>query len=110
MVPKSEHAFWLAGWVGSTELRRLLALHAQTLRTRDGHPLRLNHRELKDDRVPRDDHYRGARVTRHGLDAPLVPHERLQADYVDARAYPEEEADIWPMLRLPYRPFEDRNA
>jgi hypothetical protein len=114
MVPRSEWAFWVLGWVGSTQLRRMLSQHAKdVLRTADlpkGKPLRLNHKELKDDLEPRDAKYLGSRVTKLGVKAALVPHELIQRDYVGKRMYPDTEAEVWSMLELPWRPFTDRNA
>ncbi len=112
MVPRSEHAFWVAGWVGSTQLRRLLASHAHALRTPEGLMLKINHRELRDALDGEADKtYRGKRVTRLGhRNHPLVRRERVQRDYIQARMYPETEAEVWAMLELPWRPFEDRNA
>jgi hypothetical protein len=113
MVPRSEWAFWVLGWVGSTQLRRMLSQHAKdVLHTTDEEkrPLRLNHKELKDDKKPRDANYLGSRVTKLGLKAALVPHALIQRDYVGKRMYPECEAEVWSMLELPWRPFTDRNA
>jgi hypothetical protein len=73
------------------------------------HPLKLNHKYLSDTR-PDDPSYAGSRVTKHGLAAPLVPPERIQSDYIGKRLYPETERQVWEMLQLPWRPFEDRNA
>lgn len=51
-----------------------------------------------------------ARVTRRGVAFPLVPPDAVGRDYVGALQYPAEEAEVWGMLGLPYRPFCDRNA
>ena len=46
-------------------------------------------------------------LTKHGA---LVPAADMQRDYIDARAYPETEEELFALLRLPYRSPAERNA
>jgi hypothetical protein len=117
MVPRSELAMWMSGWVGSKELRKLVNKHAQTLVcTSDPNPLqrfKLNHRLLRDLRIlpngQPDPSYVAKRVTRLGVNAPLVAEEDVPRVFIGQEMYPREESEVWQMLQLPYRPFSDRN-
>lgn len=123
--------------MGSKELRKLMNLHAQarslrwnspqrslpaghfhqTLRSRTlgepGQAFKLNHRMLRDMRVlPNggwDASYRSKRVTRLGVEAPLVAEEDVAEVYIGQELYPRSEREVWDMLQLPYRPYYDRN-
>ena len=119
MVPKSDLAFWISAWIGSRELRRLLSLHARTLHCRgpDAHPqlqFKLNQMCLYGFHVTSDGQmdpsYLPRRVTRLGVDAPLVPETHVEEEYVAKKMYPVEEREVWDLLQLPWRPFCDRNA
>ena len=43
-------------------------------------------------------------------DGTHIPMVLKQRDYVEAKRWPREEVDIWPMIGLPYRPPCDRNC
>jgi hypothetical protein len=95
MVPRHQHAFWVLGWTGSAALERLLRQHVK-------HALGL---KLSNTALSTQD---GALlVTRDGGRVPAADAARA---YVAARAYPATERELWDMLRLPWRPPEDRNA
>ena len=95
VVPRHQFAYWVLGWTGSRELERLLRGHVHnTLK------LKLNNTAL----VTQDD---GELITRTGGRVPVA---RAVADYVQAKAYCEQERDIWDLIGVPWRPFEERNA
>ena len=95
VVPRSQFAFYVLAWTGSREIEKLLKRHAENALN-----LKLGTRSL----YARDDTFVVA------VDGTHIPMANKQRDYVDARRWPREEVDIWPMLGLPYRPPSDRNA
>ena len=95
VVPRSQFAFYVLAWTGSREIEKLLKRHAENALN-----LKLGTRSL----YARDDTFVVA------ADGTHIPMANKQLDYVEARRWPREEVDIWPMLGIPYRPPCDRNA
>ena len=106
MVPYHQRAFWLLGWTGSREFERLLRGYVRDelgkllFGAGAGVVLKLTNTALG---TADDKHV----VTKAGA---LVPAAHMQRDYIDARAYPETEEELFALLRLPYRSPAERNA
>ena len=106
VVPYHQRAFWLLGWTGSREFERLLRGYVKDelgkllFGAGTSVVLKLTNTALC---TADDEHV----VTKHGA---LVPAAHMQRDYVDARAYPESEEELFAPLRLPYRSPAERNA
>ena len=95
VVPRSQWAFYVLAWVGSREMEKLLKRHVEYVLN-----LKLGSRSL----YARDDTFVVA------ADGTHIPMALKQRDYVEAKRWPREEVDIWPMIGLPYRPPCDRNC
>ena len=106
VVPYHQRAFWLLGWTGSREFERLLRGYVKDELAKllfgagTTVVLKLTNTALG---TADDAHV----LTKHGA---LVPAAHMQRDYIDARAYPETEEELFALLRLPYRSPAERNA
>lgn len=96
-VPRFQHAHWVLGWTGSTEMEKFLRLHCERELK-----LKLSNTELTA--------IDGRFIVGRGKPRTLIPIEQAVTGYVQTGLWPGTEEELFDMLELPWRPPEDRNA